>query len=348
MRHPRPLPPILGRSFSVSAAVRAGVTERRLRHRGLETPFWGVRALPGEPGQDCSHDESALATEARALRARIEQLAEAFATGAGPACFFSHTTAAVLWGLPLPLRVLRRTVHPEEGHRQPPARGIDVAVMSPRRAPKGAGVAGHELRAELTSTRDIRGMCVSSPASTWAMLAELLTLDELVRLGDAIVHVPRLRGMKRGDPDESMATIAQLEAAMNAGRRRGVARLREALPLIRVGSASPEETDLRLACIRAGLPKAELDFDVIRRDGRPIGYTEFAYPEWRVLVEYEGDHHRISRDQWNRDIEKHAACVAEGWEVIRVTSQHLHPSPAPAVGRIRDALVRAGWRPARV
>lgn len=199
MRHPQPLPPALGASFSVAAAIQAGVTERRLRHSGLEKPFWGVRALPAAAEGDPPYDESRAATEARVLRARIHRLAVAYATHAGDACFFSHATAAVLWSLPLPLRVLRRTgglVHSAAG----PALGIDVAVLAPRRAPKGIGVAGHALTGAMTSVRTIDGLQVTSPATTWAMMAPLLSIDELVRLGDAIVNVPRRWGCSAAMP----------------------------------------------------------------------------------------------------------------------------------------------------
>lgn len=124
-----------------------------------------------------------------------------------------------------------------------------------------------------------------------------------------------------------------------------MAKLREALPQIRVGSASPPETELRLAVLRAGLPEPALDVDVLDEHGSVIGYTELAYPRWMILIEFEGDHHRTSRAQWDRDIEKHARCVALGWTVLRHTARHVRPTPIAAVTGIRDALLRAGWRP---
>lgn len=351
MRQPQPLPDSLGASFSVSEAKRAGVSARRLRHPGLDAPFWGVRARASTstPEDDPVFDESPLAEEARLLTAAVRRLACAFAANAGEGCFFSHITAAVLWKLPVPVRELRKAVQLGDGQGEPgrsAAHGIDVAVLAPRRAPKGAGVNGHELAPYLTALRTVDGLRVTSPATTWAMLAPLLTVDELVRVGDAIVRIPRRRGMQRGDESDALGTREQLEAAMNAGRRHGVGRLRAALPMIRVGSASPGETDLRLACIRAGLPEPQLDIDVMDRSGVAIGYTELAYPAWRVLIEYEGDHHRTDRAQWLRDIDKHAACIDAGWTVIRLTSRHVYPTGFAAVTRIREALFRAGWRPA--
>ncbi len=229
-----------------------------------------------------------------------------------------------------------------------PDRSLDVAVSLPQRGPRIAGIRTHRLAPKLVHVRTRDGLRVASPATTWAQLAEVLTVDELIVAGDAIVHEPRLRGGMRGEPGTGLATLAQLRAATEAGRRIGVAKLREAVPQITIGSASPPETALRLALLRAGLPAPSLDIDILGDHGELIGYTELGYPRWRILIEFEGDHHRISRTQWDRDIEKHARCVALGWTVLRYTARHLYPTPDPAVDGIRSALVRAGWRPGQI
>lgn len=265
--------------------------------------------------------------------------AQIFALIAPPDWFFSHVTAAVIWGLPLPMRLLRAVFDPAE------PRGLDVAAFAPRRAPRASGVRGHELQSRLTHVRTHKGLRVASPSTTWVLLAPMLQVDELIGLGDALVRVPRRRGMERGTSADALATIDQLADAIHAGRRIGASKLRDALPHVRVGSASTGETRVRVALQRAGLPEPALDIDVFARDGTPIGYTELAYPDHRLLIEYEGDHHRLDRTQWDRDIEKHAECVAAGWTVIRLTARHAYPSPAPAVHRVREALIRAGWRP---
>jgi len=345
-RSPRPLPASLGDVFSVAQAREAGVSNARLRHRDLLRPFRAARmcALPPEPDDDAHDDVSPVAREAKRLRAEISRRARALAAIAPEEWFFSHITAAVLWQLPLPIRVLRLAVdgNPRSGE-QP--RGIDIAVLGADRAPRGAGMCGHQLRPVLTAVRVRDGLRVASPATTWAQLAPLLSVDELIELGDAIVHIPRRRGMQRGTSEDALGTLAQLESAMTAGRRAGIATLREAFPQIRVGSASPGETRVRLSIVRSGLPDPDLDIDVFAADGSAIGYTELGYSRWRVLIEFEGDHHRRDRAQWARDIDKHADCVAAGFDVVRLTAAHAYPSTAPAVQRVRAALLRAGWRP---
>lgn len=188
------------------------------------------------------------------------------------------------------------------------------------------------------------GLAVASPASTWAMLAGELSVRELVIIGDAIVRVPR-DDWGAAHPEAALATTEQLRDAIAAGPRRGIRKLRQAIELVRVGSASPLETEYRLDADAAGLPDPELDVEIFDADGRRIGITEVVYRRYRVLVEIEGDHHRTSRRQWERDIEKYAAYVAAGWEVVRLTSSHIRGRRPRAVEIVRAALVRHGWRP---
>lgn len=337
-----PIPPALGTQFGRRDAIASGVSLSRLRARDLEIPFRGSRMLkvlgstsPLARAEEESLDRSPRALEAEHALERFRGRALAYASIMPGHSLFIGVTAAVFLEVPVPLRT---RAWDATGDRH-----LDVGVFAPYRASRAAGVRGAQLAPKLVSVRELGGIRLSSPASTWAMLGMELTVDELVVAGDAIVRIPRQSNGRRGDPGLALATVAQLAAAVSAGRRRGAVVLREALTLIRVGSASPPETDLRLALLRDGLPEPVLDFDVVGEEGELIGYTELAYPQWRVLIEYEGDHHRTSRKQWNRDIEKHARCVALGWTVLRITSAHLYPSPAPAVARIRVALERTGW-----
>jgi hypothetical protein len=349
----RPLPAHLGEEFSVRDALSNHVSAKRLRGPDLASPFYGARILvshyvPTPTNARVLDDRHPLAKEAEALTAELRHLIDTFSQIAAPDWFFCHAAAAVVWKLPLPIRLLRRAMKPSRvrGATVPP-RGVDVGVVAPGRATKAAGTRGRKISPWLVSIRTRDGLRVSSPESTWAMLADELTVDELVEVGDAIVQIPRRKGMQRGTAADALGTMAGLAAAANAPYRRHARKLLAALAQIRVGSSSPGETKTRLASERAGLPQPMLDFDVFAPDGRPIGFTEIAYPEYHVLVEYEGDHHRTDRGQWQRDVDKHAMCVDAGYEVVRLTARHVHPSTEPAIRRIRAALIRGGWQPPR-
>jgi hypothetical protein len=175
-----------------------------------------------------------------------------------------------------------------------------------------------------------------------------LDVRDLVAAGDAIVHIPRGPGGIRRPSARGLATLDELRDALDAGPRAGAAKLRAALPLIRGSSTSRPEVHLRLDLAAAGLPEPDLDFEVRTALGILLGISEIAFAKWRVALEYEGDHHRTSRSQWNRDIEKYDAYRREGWDVVRVTSEHQYGRagmPPTAVARVRDALLRAGWSP---
>jgi hypothetical protein len=227
-----------------------------------------------------------------------------------PAPFaFSHLTAARLWNLPLP-----SAWHPGE-----PLHVMRPTASAQVRRPEVVGHRGLERR----DTELLRGVPVTGPAWTWADLATLdsMTVDDLVIAGDAFVS--RTPGL--------LDQLARL--TRDGSRRRGKSRLRRALPLLRVGSGSAMETRARLVFHRSGLPEPELNASVHAEDGHFIARVDFLWRVARVVVEYEGDHHRSDRRQWQHDIARTRLLEALGWRVIRITSSDLWDS------RLRRELV---------
>ena len=323
---PRPLPPSLDTVFSYAAAREAEASARRMRARDLEAPHRGVRRRVDTDAAPPALDTAPLARD-RATRARVLRDARGYAVIMPTPAFFAGRTAAILYGLPVP-----------------PGPELDVAVVPPTRAPRVRGVRARTLRAGYASVRTLDGLRVASPASAWAMLGSELSERELVRMGDAIVRIPRDdRGRPR--PELRLATLDELLAALEVGRRTGAPRLRRALARIRVGAMSPLETDARLNVTDAGLPEPELDVEIRDSGRRLLGIADGRWMRYRVLIEVEGDHHRTDRRQWTRDIEKHAAYAAEGYETVRLTGLQIRRHPAQGVSLVREALTRGGWRP---
>ena len=324
---PRPLSARLGASFTVADALAQGHTTSRLRAHDLERPYHGVRRrmpAPAPPASESAHDADPLAAD-RAEHARVLSDAQAYFQVAPAHAFVAGRSAAALLMLPCPV-----------------AEELCVGVVAPQRAPRGRGIRGTKIAPQLVSTREIDGVRVASPASIWAMLGGELTHRELVILGDAIVRIPRNeRG--RPMPDAQHATIEQLRSAAMARGRRHRGRLLAALSDIRVGSGSAVETDFRLTCQDAGLPEPDLDVEIRTPDGALVGIADAAHPGYRTLVEIEGDHHRVSRRQWLRDLQKHAAYVRLGYEVIRLVSTQVRGPRPSAPQIIADALRRHGW-----
>lgn len=76
---------------------------------------------------------------------------------------------------------------------------------------------------------------------------------------------------------------------------------------------------MRLLIVRAGFPPPSQhpicnEFSVL------IGVVDFAWPELKVAVEYEGRHH-MDPDQVRKDIARIEEMIEMSWLVIRVTSR---------------------------
>lgn len=255
--------------------------------------------------------------------------AQAVASILRPGLFFSHRTATVIRGLPVPATFVA---------------DLDIAAMAPARAPRRAGVRSWQMPEGQAFSDLCDGLPVATPASIWAMLAGELDIPDLVALGDAVMRRPRIPGTQRLERSP-YATLEQLEAAIASGRRRGIARLREALPLLRTESASAPESHLRLWLREWGFPEPALDHDIYDSEGHLIGCSEFAFTEYRVALEYEGEHHRTSSAQWNRDIDKYHAYAMAKWLPVRVTASMQYARPLQLRARIDEALRSQGWKP---
>ena len=113
-----------------------------------------------------------------------------------------------------------------------------------------------------------------------------------------------------------------------------------------MGSDSPQESLLRLAIVRAGLPEPELNVPIIDDAGARHHEPDLSYREYRIGIEYEGELHG-DEGQIVRDIARSEKYTALGWTEVRVSKRHMHDDAKAAVAKVRTALVRAGWRPRR-
>ena len=242
----------------------------------------------------------------------FEELCAAYQSRAAPGQCFTRETAARLLGLPLPPRIERE-------------RALHVAASRPNRSPRVRGVVGHHLD-QIPRIVTVRGLPVVNPVDTWVHLAAILTVDELVVVGDHLVRKKR-----------PLAKLAELEAAVaSRSGRRNVTKLRAALALVRPLTGSPKETELRLLILAAGLPEPLVGYEV-HDNGYFVGTPDLAYPDRMVAIEYEGEVHRVDLKTFRDDIERRERFEDAGWRVIRVTADHLL-RPSALVDRIRYAL----------
>ncbi len=326
MPKPSPLPRSLGDDFSVREALTLGVSRRRLRAGDLAGPFRGTRTVSAtaQSASALSSDASPYERQQSARR----RAARAFAPLLRPGQFLSHESAAALWGAPLPLaRDVQGMIAADD------VLPVHVSTFGDGHLPRMRGVVAHRARPRTSVSSSVDGVVASDPATTWASLGTMPLID-LVALGDFFCREwnPGVGRPNIGMPP--LTTVPELENAIRAGRRVGIRRLREALPLIRTDSWSPRESAVRCHLVFAGLPEPRLNLDVHDDRGRFLGCVDLAYPELKIAIEYQSTLHT---GRYAADVERIAALRAAGWIVIEVTSVLL-ASPDRLVARVRAAL----------
>jgi hypothetical protein len=139
-------------------------------------------------------------------------------------------------------------------------------------------------------------------------------------------HLPRGQAVARLDALMRATPFSVEDVAVLAKRYRGARGLRQ------LGQV--------LLLIDAGLPKPTTQIPV--NDGwRGVGVLDMGWEAYMVAAEYDGEQHRTDRRRFVKDIGRLATFQDLGWVVIRVVAEHR---PDDIVGRVREALVRRGYR----
>jgi hypothetical protein len=152
-------------------------------------------------------------------------------------------------------------------------------------------------------------MRLTTPARTALDIACRYPIGSAIAALDALA---RATGLK-------MAEV-ELLAERYRGRR-GIRRARRALSLVDAGAESPRETWLRLLLIRAGFPAPTTQIPVRDNYGQLVAVLDMGWEEMKLAVEYEGDHHRTDRRQFNKDITRLETLTELRWTVVRVTAE---------------------------
>lgn len=216
-----------------------------------------------------------------------------------PHAMVTGNSAAYLRGLPVKLR-------PQ----------LDIAV------PQHAGVIKrpkvNTFRVSNTASVEKAGMRFHDLGGILSIIARQEPVENLVTVLDAILGPWRR-------PAEM--TRAELEPLINSlPRGPAWSTLKQAFTLARERVASPQETRLRLALVRAGLPEPQVAPPVwIEKFGRFV-HPDLAYAFAKLAIEYEGRHHFELTDQVLKDTERYYQLGLLGWTVIRVTSLHSFDS----------------------
>jgi very-short-patch-repair endonuclease len=180
------------------------------------------------------------------------------------------------------------------------------------------------------------------PATLFLQLAAQLCLHDLVAVGDALAHRPVFAEY---DDERPWLTPDQLGERVEASRGRRKRSAARAVRLIRPGAESRPESLLRLTLVDAGLPEPEVNVDVSSSSGRFLGRGDLVYRAWQVIVEYDGEQHRTSTRQYDRDLARLDDFAQHGWRVIRVVGRSFFADRHGTAQRVAAALLPRGWRP---
>lgn len=191
---------------------------------------------------------------------------------------------------------------------------------------------GLRVREALVPDREVSvvaGLRVTSPART--------VLDVARRPGDlteAVVVADAL--LQRG-----RCTRAELAEGLTGMRRwRGVAQARAVVEHAEPLAESPGETRLRMALVLGGLPRPEAQLRVTRPDGSFAARCDLAYPDVRLLLEYDGVEVH-GPDQLAADLTRQNLLFDLGWHLRRFTGFHVRHRQRAIVASVGALLAAA-------
>lgn len=196
---------------------------------------------------------------------------------------------------------------------------------------------GHQLRNSdglIVHRRDgapltiVDGRPATTPAWTAVEVARSLPRSRALATLDA--------ALRTGTCDQRQLVTA---AARQAGRR-GIVAVRELIPMADPRAESPMESEVRLVMRGSGLPIPELQYEIVDLNSR-TWRLDFAWPDYRVAVEYDGFDWHSDREHFQRDRQKRAALNEMGWSLISVVFDDVRVHPAEMLRRIVTALERA-------
>jgi G:T-mismatch repair DNA endonuclease (very short patch repair protein) len=167
----------------------------------------------------------------------------------------------------------------------------------------------------------------------WPRTSRARTAVDLIRSGrvdDGVVLLDRL--VHAG----VVPFFDVCEAVGGLPRCRGSRLAREIAGLADGLAESPPETRLRLLMLRAGLPRPVAQFRVFDDQGL-IGRLDFAFPERKIAIEYDGAWHG-EPGQLASDRRRLNRLAAAGWRVVFVTAEDMR-NPAALVRQLAAVLI---------
>ncbi len=106
-------------------------------------------------------------------------------------------------------------------------------------------------------------------------------------------------------------------------------------------SRSLRESEVRALVEAAGLPKPSSNAPIALSE-RLVVLGDLWFEEWRTVVEYEGEQHQTSRDQYVADIDRYRLMRDQSISYVQVTKEKL-ATPRAMLREIHRSLVANGY-----
>lgn len=205
---------------------------------------------------------------------------------------------------------------------------VDLHVLNPvgHQLRKSDGLVIH--RREGAPIAEVDGRPATAPNWTAVEVARSLCRPRALATLDA--------ALRSGACDARQLRAA---TAKQAGRR-GIVAVRDLIPIADARAESPMESEARLAMLDGGLPTPELQFDVVDRD-RQTWRLDFAWPDSKFAVEYDGFDFHSSPEDLRRDRRKRAALQDVGWTVMSIVADDVRRRSWEMVRRIEIEFERS-------
>jgi hypothetical protein len=175
--------------------------------------------------------------------------------------------------------------------------------------------------------KKIDGRLATAPAWTAIELARTIRRPRALAVLDAALHV-------------ESCTRADLCAAVDEQKgRRGIVQVRELVELADGRAESPMESEARLVFIEGGLPLPELQYEIVDLHGR-LWRVDFAWPDSKVVAEYDSVEWHANPEGWKHDRMKAASLQECGWTTVPMVVDDVRKRPYELVSRIFGHLDR--------
>jgi hypothetical protein len=167
---------------------------------------------------------------------------------------------------------------------------------------------------------------LTTPVRTAFDCLRLLRGAERLVVADALTHL-------------GYVSVGELRAYFSSSyRRRNIRVAEQLLDLVEPLVESPMETRMRWQLIQSGLPVPVAQYEIYDRAGGFLARVDFAYPELRVAVEFDGSWHWTRR----REDDRRRQRLRElGWTVLVFSADDVYRNPVEMAAAVARACQQA-------